>query len=200
MRQTIAVAALLLVAPAGWGGQVATQVIAPQGFAAEFPAGGLLQVRLRSGDVKIVGGAENRIAVRYEGANADRGHEVAVSLDRKAQGGGRLSIDGGPRDHLRIIVEVPRQLNLDVRMPAGSLAISGITGDKTIGLHAGEVLVEVGAPEQYAHVDASVMAGEISARPFGVDKGGLFRSFEMSGKGPYRLNAHLFAGDLTFRN
>ena len=37
---------------------------------------------------------------------------------------------------------------------------------------------------------------DLHAAPFNVIKGGLFRSFDWSGKGPYRLHAKLKAGDL----
>jgi hypothetical protein len=41
-----------------------------------------------------------------------------------------------------------------------------------------------------------VWAGDLKAPPFQVNKGGLFRSFDWRGKGPYRLHAKLKAGDL----
>ena len=66
-------------------------------------------------------------------------------------------------------------------------------------LHFGELIVHVGDPAEYAHVDASVNSGGIEAKPFGEDHGGLFRSFEKTGNGKYRLHAHVGAGDLTLR-
>ena len=56
--------------------------------------------------------------------------------------------------------------------------------------------IDVGRAEDYNSVDASVWAGDIKAEPFNTVKGGLFRSFEWSGHGPYRLHARLKAGDL----
>jgi hypothetical protein len=49
-----------------------------------------------------------------------------------------------------------------------------------------------------AHL-ASVNSGELNARTFDVEKGGLFRSFERSGPGKYRLHAHVGAGELDLR-
>jgi hypothetical protein len=45
-----------------------------------------------------------------------------------------------------------------------------------------------------------VTAGDVKAPAFGVNKGGLFRSFrkEYPG-GKYRLHAHVGAGDLVLR-
>jgi hypothetical protein len=44
------------------------------------------------------------------------------------------------------------------------------------------------------------ITGELSAQPFNVDKGGLFRSFKMQGAGVYKVHAHVGAGDLTLKN
>ena len=59
--------------------------------------------------------------------------------------------------------------------------------------------IEVGPREDYRSVQASVTAGDLSARPFDVTKGGLFRSFSWQGQGKYSLTARLTAGDLTLR-
>jgi len=41
-----------------------------------------------------------------------------------------------------------------------------------------------------------VRFGDLDARPFGVSKGGIFRSFNWKGDGRYTVKASLFAGDL----
>jgi hypothetical protein len=84
-------------------------------------------------------------------------------------------------------------------MSAGQLELTDITGDKDLELHAGELIVGVGNPADYSHVEASVTTGDINAAPFGEDHGGLFRSFQKSGNGKYKLHAHVGAGDLTLR-
>ena len=75
----------------------------------------------------------------------------------------------------------------------------GIEGNKRVDSWAGDVSIDIGQPEQYRQVDASVRAGDLNARPFNVSKGGLLRSFSWTGKGPYSLQVKLFAGDLTLR-
>ena len=110
-----------------------------------------------------------------------------------------LDISGGPHNDVVITVEVPRRSNLHVRVPAGDVDVSGVTGDKDISLHAGDLKVDVGDPAEYARVEASVTAGDISARPFGESHGGLFRSFTKTGPGRYTLTVHLWAGDLTLK-
>jgi len=84
-------------------------------------------------------------------------------------------------------------------MPAGDLEVDGLTGDKDVEIHAGDMILGVGKADDYGHVDASVNAGDLDAQPFGVSKGGLFRSFDKHGGGKYRLHAHVGAGDLVLR-
>ena len=100
---------------------------------------------------------------------------------------------------MQITVEIPRSTGLFVRMPAGQLELSDITGDKNVQLHAGELIVGVGNPADYSHVEASVTTGGLEAAPFGESHGGLFRSFHKEGNGKYKLYAHVGAGDLTLR-
>jgi hypothetical protein len=198
-RRTIVLAALVLSLASALAGQEAAQT-APPVYALDdpFPSGAQLNVRVRSGDVRIVGGAGDRIKVRFAGKNAVLGREIAVHLARTGQTGD-LRIEGGPREDIEILLEVPRRVNLRVRMPAGALAISGITGDKDVRLHFGDLTIDVGDPQQYGRLETTVTAGGISARPFAADRGGLFRSFKTTGAGTYRLQAHVGAGDLTLR-
>jgi hypothetical protein len=111
----------------------------------------------------------------------------------------RVSTDG-PTDRFRVRIQVPSRSNLHVRLTAGELAIKGIEGDKDVELHAGELDIDVVRAEDYSRVDAGVWAGEIDASPFRVTKEGLFRSFDWSGKGKYRLHAHLKAGELRLHD
>jgi len=123
---------------------------------------------------------------------------VRVAL--KAEGdSGDLQIHGGPTGNFLILIEVPRQTNLYVRMPFGSLEVRNTTGDKDIELHSGELVIGIGNPKDYARVEASVYSGELDSPPFGVSKGGLFRSFHKEGSGPYTLHAHVGTGELTLR-
>lgn len=167
-------------------------------FQVDYPSGGQLSLRLRSGDFRVVGGTENKISVRLDAKDLEKAREVRVTFDR-SEHSGELHVSGGPRNDIQITVEVPKDTGLYVRMPAGELEISNVTGDKDVQLHAGELIVQVGSPDDYSHVDASVMTGGLEASPFHEDHGGFFRSFHKSGSGKYRLHAHVGAGDLTLR-
>lgn len=167
-------------------------------FQVDYPSGSQMSLHLRSGDVRVVGKEHNQISVRVEARDTERAREVKVYFER-FENSAELRVWGGPKNDLQIIVEVPKNTGLFVRMPAGQLEISDVTGDKDVQLHAGDLILHVGDPGDYSHVDASVTTGGLEAPPFHEDHGGLFRSFQKSGNGRYRLHAHVGAGDLTLR-
>ena len=167
-------------------------------FQVAYPSGSQMSLRLRSGDIRVVGKEDNRISVRVEARDTERAREVKVYFER-FENSAELRVSGGPKNDLKIVVEVPKNTGLFVRMPAGQLEISDVRGDKDVQLHAGDLILHVGDPADYSHVDASVVTGGLEAPPFHEDHGGLFRSFQKSGNGRYRLHAHVGAGDLTLR-
>lgn len=167
-------------------------------FQVDFPSGSQLSIHVRSGDVRVIGRSDNKVVVRVSAKDWEKAREIKVRFER-LENSGDLDISGGPKNDTQITVEVPRATGLFVRMPAGQLEISDITGDKDVELHAGELIVGVGNPADYSHVDASVISGGIEAPPFGEDHGGLFRSFHKSGNGKYKLHAHVGAGDLNLK-
>ena len=167
-------------------------------FQVAFPSGNQLKMYLRSGDFRVIGREDDKITVRVEAKNPEKAKEIKVrfqQFDHSAE----LNISGGPKNDVQITIEVPKSTGLFVRMPAGQLELSDITGDKNVQLHAGELIVGVGNPADYSHVEASVTTGGLEAAPFGESHGGLFRSFHKEGNGKYKLYAHVGAGDLTLR-
>lgn len=204
MRKTIGVFSLASLA-IFWGPLLVAQSnkieatnLQEHPFQVAYPSGSQLNLRFRSGDVRVVGKDDNTISVRVEARDTERAREVKVFFER-LDNSAELRVSGGPRNDLQIIVEVPKTTGLFVRMPAGQLEVSGVTGDKDVRIHAGELIVHVGDPADYSHVDASVTTGELEAPPFHEDHGGFFRSFQKTGSGKYRLHAHVGAGDLTLR-
>jgi hypothetical protein len=167
-------------------------------FAVDCPFSSRLRLHLRSGDIRIVGHQDSRISVRLDGRNANNAQDLTVRFKR-TDNDADLHISGGPKNDLRITIEVPAFSMLYVRMPAGELNLEGVSGDKDVELHAGDLTISVGSPSDYARVDASVYTGDLEAPPFGEYHGGLFRSFNKRGPGKYTLHAHVGAGDLTLR-
>src|SRR6266478_1151546 len=139
-------------------------------FQVEFPSGSQINMHLRSGDFRIVGRDDGKITVRVEAKDPEKAKEIKVRF-QKFDHSAELSISGGPKNGVQITVEIPRSTGLFVRMPAGQLELSDITGDKNVQLHAGELIVGVGNPADYSHVEASVTTGGLEAAPFGESHG-----------------------------
>jgi hypothetical protein len=186
-------ALVIFAMPAAGLGQTGT---CEKAFEAELAAGGRLALHVRSGSLEIVGTESPKLRVTCEVKRLTQEERVKIEFRR-----GELRIYGGSDDrHFRVRVEVPKQCHLLVRVPAGELRINDVIGDKDVEVHAGDVTISVGNASDYAHADASVTAGDLTASPFGVIKGGLFRSFEKNNPGgKYRLHARLWAGDLVLR-
>jgi hypothetical protein len=168
-------------------------------FEVDLPYDQKLTLDLRSGDYRVAASSGEKISVRTTGDRAEKGRDVSLSF-KHMNSHAELRLTGGPTNNGPTIeIGVPKSSNLIVRMPFGDLNIEGVSGDKDVEMHAGDLNIEVGNPADYAHVDASVGAGDINAGPFGENKDGLFRSFEKSGPGRYRLHAHIGAGDLNLK-
>jgi hypothetical protein len=161
---------------------------------AAFNPGGRVRMDLCSSGVHLVGRDDNVVRVSY---HPDR-NNVKVRLQVFGDQAD-LSVSDCPSNHFEMTIEVPRSSDLYVRMFAGDLEVSGVAGDKDVELHAGELIMQIGNPADCARVNASVTSGSLVASAFNVSKGGLFRSFEQTGPGKYRVHAHVGAGDLQLR-
>jgi hypothetical protein len=165
-------------------------------FEGDFPSGGELRMQIRSAGLKIVGSNDNKVRVNYTGKNVADTGKVKVSFTMKGSVG-ELRIGGGSRNDFQIEVHVPANTNLYLRNPAGDLEISGVNGDKDISLHAGDIHINTGSPQEYADVDLSSRVGDINAGPFAASKSGFFRHFHQQGSGKYHLHVPMGAGDIT---
>lgn len=163
----------------------------------KFASGDRVDLDLCSSGTDLKGIDQNLVRVSYH-SEYGRTDDVRVRLETFA-GKAYVKVRGCPHNNFRLTIEIPKTSDLYVRMFAGELNITGVTGNKDVQLHAGQLTMEIGQPADYAHVDASVNSGEIDARPFDINKGGLFRSFDRNGPGKYRLHAHVGAGELDLR-
>lgn len=197
MRRTLLFLCAIFAASAAFA-EANVERSAGNRFSADFASGGRLRLRIRSGDVHIVGTDQDRISVDLSGKNAYRAGEVRFRVKEK-NGATDLRISGGPHNELTITVRIPRRTDLWARIPFGDVEVENVEGNKDIALHAGDLTIDVGSSADYSVVDASVNTGDLNGRPFGESKDGLFRSFHKEGNGKYRLHAHVGAGDLTLR-
>jgi len=191
--------AVLLAAPGAARAQKVTATdIYSHPFSADFPAGGKLRLKVRSGDIQILGTDEEKVTVTLSGERAHDAQKLKVEFDRKGDTAD-MRVSGGPRNDLRIKIRIPSRTDLHARVPFGDVRVENVTGNHDVELHAGDLTLEVGDPDDYAEVDASVVSGDLDAEAFDESHGGLFRSFKTTGTGRYRLHAHVGAGDLTLR-
>jgi hypothetical protein len=157
-----------------------------------FSEGGLLEMHLRAGAYDIVGTDRSAVRVTFTKDPPDQGPHISLNI---AGSKGTLRVDG-PAHNFHVHIELPKRTNLFIRLTAGELAIKGIRGSKNIEAHAGELAIDVGDPDNYGSIDASVHSGDLDAHAFGVQKGGLWRSFKQKRDGQYLLHAHVGAGEL----
>ena len=159
-----------------------------------FAPAGIVRLDLSAGDYRIRRGDDERIRVTWYTRSAERLNQVWVKATVKDKTAAIST--SGVRGRARFEIELPRRSDLHLRMTAGDLSIAGIEGNKDVFLRAGDLDIEVPEPDQYRQVRASLVAGDLTARPFGFTTGGLFRSFDHSGPGRYNLRVRLWAGDL----
>ena len=196
MRMILAsafVAALLVAVPESQSNQ-ATR---PSGaIERAFPANGRVSMDLSAGEYHITGSRDNRI--RLEWSVRDREMLPRIRARADVRGRDAAIVTDAPDDNsdFKVAIQVPLRADLYVRLTAGELTIEDIEGSKDVALHAGELNIDVGRAADYGRVEVSVWAGEVDASPYHVNKGGLFRSLDWRGDGPYRLEAHLKAGEV----
>ena len=161
---------------------------------AKFASGGKVRMDLCSSGIELIGRDDGVVRVRYHPEDVD----VRVRL-RVSGSQADLRVTGCPHNNFQMTIEVPKASALYIRMMAGQLDVRDIKGDKDVELHFGQLTMEVGKPDDIEHVEASVNSGQLEASAFNISKGGLFRSFDRSGPGKYRVYAHVGAGQLELR-
>lgn len=160
-----------------------------------FPANGSVKMDLVAGDYLITGTPKEGVRIAWSARDSEALASVQVRADVRDREL-KITTDGPSNRGLRFTIQLPNQSDLYVRLSAGDLKLEDVRGNKDVELRAGDLRIDVGRADDYRRVDASLWAGDIKASAFGIFKSGLFRSFDWTGKGNYRLHAHLMAGDL----
>lgn len=152
-----------------------------------------LTLQLSSGDYRIEAGAGDKVVVISQMKRESEQEKPHFGIDANAKEAS-VRVEA-PKDYAAVI-QVPKNSNLRIRLQGGRLRVDGINGDKDIESNAGAVTIDVGRPENYARVDASVDVGHIDAAPFQIAQEGLEQSFSRQGRGSYRLHAHVGTGEI----
>ena len=193
----LAVAAAVTILAASTAANRAFQSTFGQPVDKPFAKGGVIRMRLAAGDYRIAGSSDDKIRIEWRANRADQA--TNLKADAAIRGTTALIATSGFKNGVHFTIGVPARSDIEIDLNAGDLEVRGIEGNKRVESWAGDVRIDVGQPDQYRSVEASVRAGDLNARPFNVSKGGLLRSFRWRGKGPYSLAVKLFAGDLTLR-
>jgi len=164
----------------------------------KFISGGSIRLHLEAGGYTISPSDSDDIVVTYRARSETSLRRVKVAIN-PAGSTAEVIVSDTPNNNFSATIDVPRRSNLWIRLTAGELVVESVEGDKDLRLRAGEMQVDIPHPEEYGHCDASVLAGSLTASPFDIDKGGLFRSFDHNGPGKYRLHAHVMTGEIDLR-
>ena len=151
-------------------------------------------MHFEAGEYEIKAGTEDKIHVEWT-AKDWAVDKIKVELNTSGSNAD-LSVKVPDNSNAKIIIELPAKSDLWMRFSAGDFRIEGIEGSKDVQGWAGNLSIDVGDAQQYGKVHAAVTTGDLSAEPFHVSKGGLWRSFDQHGSGPYTLRVKLTAGDL----
>src|ERR1039458_7271025 len=117
---------------------------------------------------------------RHTRCLSDWSSDVCSSDLKRSDGAVNLKLSHVPKNELQVTIEIPRSTNLYARMRGGDLSVEGVVGDKDLELTGGDLTIQVGSPEDYAHVDLSVRFGHLSGTQFGDPKGWLGNSVRRS--------------------
>jgi len=196
MRNNIVAAAIVGAAlVAGTAAQSTQEARTSDSLERSFVSNGRIKMDLSAGDYSITGAPGDKIRLEWKVQSESQLSRVKVRADVRGADA-TISTESPSNSKFKVVIQVPAQADLYVRLTAGDLRVESIRGNKDIEVRAGDVDIDVGRAEDYKHVDAALWAGDLTAAPFHVNKGGLFRSFDWNGSGSYRLHAHLMAGDL----
>ena len=176
-----------------------TDVSCGQTLDATLRPSAMLTIDSRPAGIEIVGIDQEEIHVSCTADDTDNAKHVRLQFSGTPTHA-KLTITGAYLKHgnLQIRVEVPRKMNLGIRMPVGEVKVDEIVGDKDIELYAGQITISSTRKWDYRNVNASVDIGEVNAQVYGADnKGGFLRVFRKeSVDGEYRLYAHVTTGQI----
>jgi hypothetical protein len=154
-----------------------------------------IEIRVSSGRVEIIGDSVSEPRVSIDDRQAERSANVRISREREPT---LMEISGLPRGS-HVEIEVPKISSVSISMGAGDLHLSGVQGDIYALLRSGSLTIDGGESKNYHAVTAFVLAGELDAPAFRVDKGGIWRTLHWVGPGRLRLDAYVTSGQIILK-
>jgi hypothetical protein len=165
----------------------------------DFVDGGMVHVRLKVGDVRIVRGDSNKIRMHYTVKSDREGRLRDIQLNFEVSGREATIEFHFPHTgntEVDVELEVPKNTNVDVHDKVGDVTVNEIDGDKELELGVGDIRVEM-ERSAYHLVQASSGIGEVNGNGYGGSSGWLGKTLRYRGDGKYELRAHVSVGDIT---
>ncbi len=154
----------------------------------------MLTLELSPGNYKVEPGPADRLVIKSHMRSAAERRKVRFGLNAGAQEAS-VKVEGPP--NFAATIQIPRNVSLNVRLNGGRLTMARIEGDKNIESNTGKLSIDVGRPENYRIVEASVNVGKIDASAFHDSREGVQQSFSASGPGRYSLHVHVGTGQIS---
>lgn len=155
--------------------------------------GALLKLELSSGNYRIESGVADRLIIQSFAKNPQEQKKVRFGLTATRQEA-QVKVSGP--SHVDVSIQIPKNVNLSVRLNGGRLTLTGIEGDKDIESNAGQLNINIGNAQDYRAIDASVNIGDIEARALPGIGVGPVHSLNATGPGKYRLHVHVGSGQI----
>ncbi|MFZ0320274.1 MAG: hypothetical protein WAL56_14220 [Candidatus Sulfotelmatobacter sp.] len=165
----------------------------------DFAPGGMVHLRLKVGDVRIMRGDSNKIRIHYTVKSDREGRLKDTRLDFDVNGRDATIEFHSPyigNTQVDVELEVPQNTSVDVHDKVGDLTVKEIEGDKELELGVGDIRVEM-ERSAYHLVRASTGIGDVNGHGYGESSGWLGKTLNYSGDGKYELRAHVGVGDIT---
>jgi len=103
-----------------------------------------LKLELTSGDYKIEAGQSDKVVIVSQTKNPDDRSKVRFGVNTTP---GEASVKvTGPKEYSAKI-QIPQNINLNIRLNGGKLTINSIDGDKDIESNGGQLNIDVKRPE-----------------------------------------------------
>jgi hypothetical protein len=153
----------------------------------------VLTLDLSSGDYRIEAGPADKLVIKSHGRSAAERRKVHFGLNATLQ---EASVKVEGPQNFAATIQIPSNVSLNVRLNGGRLTMARISGDKNIESNAGKLSIDVGRPEDYRTVEASVNVGAIDASAFHGSRSGALQSFNANGPGKYHLRVHVGTGQI----
>lgn len=165
----------------------------------DFAPAGQVELHTGYGDVRIIPADDSHLSITYTMHSNHPDYIQKVETQFAVKGAKAVLTLKAPRDgSTEVELRVPARTDIYLRSSAGDVRLGPIEGNKDLETHAGDIDIQLGDHASYGSIDASTHAGDVTS-PFGKPHGWIGNSLSYQGTGSFRIHAHTFAGDVTFR-